>query len=543
MQYGVQPEPVDPIALPTSAKKEDISAWIENILGRKATEQDIEDLSRVGVMGNWVDNRRFEAERDVVDLYKNILGRPVDDKAREEYTKMYMQNPARVKAALYRSEEANQKTDQRFLSDAQKIAEEKGIALPDDFLEMAKQNNPYRNLAVGYEENNLMKYLEDSLPVQQTGMGRTRTPETKTGGYYKLPLYVQQAGKATFQTEEEARDAAKQYSPEAVVNQYAKSPTDFYKDAAANAYADIWLLKATHPEEIADQLPAQVEEMQRLEDKYKNITGKATALGVTPEDISAYTGEKMKQVGSEYERWYNDEHSDGFMNFLLLAGAVMLGAYGFAQLAGAGAGAAGTAGASSAAGTAASTAGYSWAGTGGTLMAPGVYATGTGVGLPMFSGMTAAQAAAAMQAGTGGTSISANAANELAKQNIFGKAPITPNMSNANVAFQTKPFDPFMREEILGKGAVEGASKTGLLDYLGVPKDIQSLVKNVKEGTDLVSQLTGGTPPPTGGLQRQRVKRDVGTLIPNSVTMIDPAKWAEMTTLSHPGGLNMTRGV
>ena len=116
-------------------------------------------------------------------------------------------------------------------------------------------------------------------------------------------------------------------------------------------------------------------------------------------------------------------------------------------------------------------------------------------------------------------------------------------MSNANVAFQTKPFDPFMREEILGKGAVEGASKTGLLDYLGVPKDIQSLVKNVKEGSDLVSQLTGNgdKQAPTGALQQQRVRRDVSTLIPNSVKMIDPAKWAEMTT-SQYGGLNMMRG-
>jgi hypothetical protein len=283
--------------------------------------------------------------------------------------------------------------------------------------------------------------------------------------------------------------------------------------------------------------------MKKLEDKYRGITEQATTLGVTPEDISSHTGEVMKTVGSNYEKWYNDTHPDGFGNFLLMAGALMLGSVAFAKFAAAGAGTSAGAGAGAGTGAGAGAgAGYSWAGTGANLMAPGVYSTGAGVGLPMFQGMTAAQAAAAMQAGTGGTSISANAANELAKQNIFGKAPITPNMSNANVAFQTKPFDPFIREEILGKGAVEGASKTGLLDYLGVPKDIQSLVKNVKEGTDLVSQLTG-TPPPTGGLQRQRVKRDVGTLIPNSVTMIDPTKWAEMTTLSHPGGLNMTRGV
>ena len=529
-----QPQPIDPRDLPKSAKAEDISAWVEYNLGRKATEQDIEDLSRVSVMGNWIDNRRFEAERDVVDLYKNILGRSVDDKAREEYTKMYMQNPARVKAALYRSEEANQKTDQRFLSDAQKIAEEKGIALPDDFLEMAKQNNPYRNLAVGYEENNLMKYLEDSLPFKPTGMaGSVRTPETKTGGYYKLPLYVQQAGKATFQTEEEARDAAKQYSPEAVVNQYAKSPTDFYKDAAANAYADIWLLKATHPEEIADQLPAQVEEMQRLEDKYKNITGKATALGVTPEDISAYTGEKMKQVGSEYEKWYNDEHSDGFMNFLLLAGAVMLGAYGFAQLAGAGAGAAGTAGASSAAGTAASTAGYSWAGTGANLMAPGVYATGTGVGLPMFSGMTAAQAAAAMKAGTAGTTGGGNFITST-----------WDKIKNIPTKFSSGAPDGSSATEFL-PGKVPTGKTQGLMDIIGVPENIQTGLDVAQKGSSLLNQLTGnnGQPAPTGGLQRQRVKRDVSTLIPNSVTMVDPNKWAEMTTLSRPGGLNMTRGV
>jgi hypothetical protein len=80
------------------------------------------------------------------------------------------------------------------------------------------------------------------------------------------------------------------------------------------------------------------------------------------------------------------------------------------------------------------------------------------------------------------------------------------------------------------------------MDYLGVPKEYQSLVKNVKEGTDLVGQLTGKSDKtPSGGLQQQRVRRDVSTLIPNSVTMIDPTKWAEMTT-SQYGGLNMMRG-
>jgi hypothetical protein len=537
---GMQPQPevVDPKAMPRMATPEAATSWVETNLGRKATQEDLDALKYQGVMGNT--SQRLAAELAVVDLYTKVLGRPVDDEAREEYTNMYMKNPARVVAALYRSEEANQKADQRFFNDAKKIAEEKGITLPDDFAQIAKQNNPWRNLAVGYKDSNRTKYLEDSLPVKQTGMAAAvRTPETKPGGYYKLPLYVQQAGAATFLNEEDSANAAEQYSPEAVVNQYAKSPADFYKDAAANAYADIWLLKTTHPTEIEDQLPAQVKEMADLEAKYRGITDKATALGVTPEDISAYTGEKMKEVGSEYEKWYNDEHSDGFMNFLMMAGVLVLGAAAFAKFAAAGAGT--SAGAGAGAGTGAG-AGYSWAGTGANLMAPGVYSTGTGVGLPMFSNMTAAQAAAAMKAGTSGTSISANAANELAKQNIFGKAPITPNMSNANVAFQTKPFDPFMREEILGKGAVQGASKTGLMDYLGVPKEYQSLVKNVKEGTDLVGQLTGKSDKtPSGGLQQQRVRRDVSTLIPNSVTMIDPTKWAEMTT-SQYGGLNMMRG-
>ena len=539
MQYGVQPEPVDPKAMPTMATPEAATSWIETNLGRKATQEDLDALKYQGGMGNTAPNQRLSAELAVVNLYKNVLDRPVDDKAREEYTRMYMKDPSRVISAINRSAEATQAADQRFASDAQRIAEEKGITLPENFLELAKLNNPFRDIRSGYADLNKTKF-EEIVPGQQN-YGMQKRADVKSGTWVGLPLYVTGSGKATFDTDEEADAAAKKYGPEAIVNEYAKDPASFYKDAAANAYADIWLLKTTHPTEIADQLPAQVEEMKKLEDKYRGVTEQATALGVTPEDISAHTGEVMKKVGSEYEKWYEDTHPDGFMNFLLLAGGLMLGAYGFAQLAGAGA--AGTAGASTAASTAAAVP-YSWAGSGATLMAPGVYATGAGVGLPMFSGMTAAQAAAAMQAGTtGGTSISANAANELAKQNIFGKAPVTPNMSNANVAFQTKPYDPFIREEILGKGAVEGASKTGLLDYLGVPKDIQSLVKNVKEGTDLVGQLTGGTPPPTGGLQRQRVKRDVGTLIPNSVTMIDPIKWAEMTTLSRPGGLNMTRGV
>ena len=537
---GMQPQPevVNPKAMPRMATPEAATSWVETNLGRKATQEDIDALKYQGVMGNTGQNQRLSAELAVVDLYKNVLNRPVDDKAREEYTQMYMKDPSRVISAINRSAEATQAADQRFLSDAQKIAEEKGITLPENFVELSKLNNPFRDVRSGYADLNRTKF-EEIVPGQQN-YGMQRRADVKSGTWVGLPLYVTGSGKATFDTEEEAAAAVKKYGPDAVVDLYAKDPASFYKNAAANAYADIWLLKTTHPTEIEDQLPAQVEEMKKLEDKYRGITEQATALGVTPEDISAHTGEVMKTVGSEYEKWYEDTHSDGFMNFLLLAGGLMLGAYGFAQLAGAGA--AGTAGASTAASTAAAVP-YSWAGSGATLMAPGVYATGAGVGLPMFSGMTAAQAAAAMQAGTGGTSISANAANELAKQNIFGKAPITPNMSNANVAFQTKPFDPFMREELLGKGAVQGASKTGLMDYLGVPKEYQSLIQNVKEGSDLVGQLTGGTPPPTGGLQRQRVKRDVSTLIPNSVTMVDPNKWAEMTTLSRPGGLNMTRGV
>lgn len=537
---GMQPQPevVNPRTMPRMATPEAATSWVETNLGRKATQEDIDALKYQGVMNNTGQNQRLSAELAVVDLYKNVLNRPVDDKAREEYTQMYMKDPSRVISAINRSAEATQAADQRFLSDAQKIAEEKGITLPENFLELAKQNNTFRDLRSGYEDLNQTKY-EEIVPGQHN-YGMQRRADVKSGTWVGLPLYVTGSGKATFDTKEEAAAAAKRYGPEAVVNEYAKDPTKFYKDAAANAYADIWLLKTTHPTEIEDQLPAQVEEMKKLEDKYRGITEQATALGVTPEDISAHTGEVMKTVGGEYEKWYEDTHSDGFMNFLLLAGAVMLGAYGFAQLAGAGA--AGTAGASTAASTAAAVP-YSWAGSGATLMAPGVYATGAGVGLPMFSGMTAAQAAAAMQAGTGGTSISANAANELAKQNIFGKAPITPNMSNANVAFQTKPFDPFMREELLGKGAVQGASKTGLMDYLGVPKEYQSLIQNVKEGSDLVSQLTGNgdKQAPTGALQQQRVRRDVSTLIPNSVKMIDPEKWAEMTT-SRYGGLNMMRG-
>jgi hypothetical protein len=537
MQYGQQPEVVDPKAMPRMATPETASAWVETNLGRKATEDDIASLSRVGMMGNQGNNSSLEAELAVVNLYKNVLDRPVDDKAREEYTKMYMKDPSRVISAINRSAEATQAADQRFFSDAKRIAEEKGITLPENFVELSKLNNPFRDVRSGYADLNRTKF-EEIVPGQQN-YGAQKRADVKSGTWIELPLYVTGSGKPTFDTDEESADAVKKYGPAAVVDLYAKDPSKFYKDAAANAYADIWLLKTTHPEEIADQLPAQVEEMANLEGKYKKITGQATAAGLTPEEISAHTGEVMKTVGSNYEKWYKDTHPDGFGNFLLMAGALMLGAYGFSQLVGAAG--AGTAGASTAASTA-GTAGYSWAGTGANLMAPGVYATGTGVGLPMFSGMTAAQAAAAMKAGTGGTSISANAANELAKQNIFGNAPITPNMSNANVAFQTKPFDPFMREELLGKGAVQGASKTGLMDYLGVPKEYQSLVKNVKEGTDLVGQLTGKSDQaPSGGLQQQRVRRDVSTLIPNSVKMIDPAKWAEMTT-SQYGGLNMMRG-
>ena len=87
--------------------------------------------------------------------------------------------------------------------------------------------------------------------------------------------------------------------------------------------------------------------------------------------------------------------------------------------------------------------------------------------------------------------------------------------------------------------------KTGLGDILGIPENIQAGLDVVQKGNTLLNQLTDktGQASPTGGLQRQRVKRDVSTLIPNSVTMVDPNKWAEMTTLNRPGGLNMTRGV
>jgi hypothetical protein len=94
-------------------------------------------------------------------------------------------------------------------------------------------------------------------------------------------------------------------------------------------------------------------------------------------------------------------------------------------------------------------------------------------------------------------------------------------------------------------GKVPTGKEPGLMDILGVPSDIQTTLDYAQKGSSLLNQLTGkpDQATPTGGLQRQRVKRDVSTLIPNSVTMVDPNKWAEMTTLSRPGGLNMTRGV
>lgn len=525
MQYGVQPEPVDPKAMPTMATPEAATSWIETNLGRKATQEDLDALKYQGGMGNVAPNQRLTAELAVVDLYNNVLGRPIDDKAREEYTRMYMKDPSRVISAINRSAEATQAADQRFASDAQRIAEEKGVILPENFLELAKLNNPFRDVRSGYADLNKTKF-EEIVPGQQN-YGAQKRADVKSGTWIELPLYVTGSGKATFDTDEEADAAAKKYGPDAVVDLYAKDPSKFYKDAAANAYADIWLLKTTHPEEIADQLPAQVEELANLEGKYKKITGQATAAGVTPEEISAHTGEVMKTVGSNYEKWYEDTHSDGFMNFLLLAGGLMLGAYGFAQLAGAGAGAAGSA---------AVAAPSTWAGTGATLMAPGVYATGAGVGLPMFSGMTAAQAAAAMKAGTAGTTGGGNFITSTWDKikNIPTSAPggegSIPSGSSAS-------------EWVPGK--IPTGKTQGLMDIIGVPENIQTGLDVAQKGSSLLNQLTGnaGQPAPTGGLQRQRVKRDVSTLIPNSVTMIDPNKWAEMTTLSRPGGLNMTRGV
>ena len=530
MQYGDQPEVVDPKALPTNATPEAATSWIETNLGRKATQEDLDALKYQGGMGNVAPNRRLSAELAVVDLYKNVLDRPVDDKARDEYTKMYMKDPSRVISAINRSAEATQAADQRFFSDAKRIAEEKGITLPENFVELSKLNNPFRDVRSGYADLNRTKF-EEIVPGQQN-YGSQKRADVKSGTWVELPLYVTGSGKPTFDTDEESDAAVKKSGPEAVVDLYAKDPSKFYKDAAANAYADIWLLKTTHPEEIADQLPAQVEEMANLEGKYKKITGQATAAGVTPEEISAHTGEVMKTVGSNYEKWYNDEHSDGFMNFLLMAGALMLGAYGFSQLAGAAG--AGTAGASTAASTAATAVPYSWAGSGATLMAPGVGATTVGVGLPMFSGLTAAEAAAAMQAGTTGTAGGGNLLTSTWDK-IKNIPTSMPGGGNS------VPSGSSAAEWVPGK--IPTTESSGIMDILGVPSDIQTTLDYAQKGSSLLNQLTGnnGQPAPAGGLQRQRVKRDVSTLIPNSVTMVDPNKWAEMTT-SQYGGLNMMRG-
>ena len=531
---GMQPQPevVNPKAMPRMATPEAATSWVETNLGRKATQEDIDALKYQGVMGNTGQNQRLAAELAVVDLYKNVLDRPIDDNAREEYTKMYMKDPTRVISAINRSAEATQAADQRFFSDAQKIAEEKGITLPENFVELSKLNNPFRDVRSGYADLNRTKF-EEIVPGQQN-YGVQKRADVKSGTWVGLPLYVTGSGKATFDTEEEAAAAVKKYGPDAVVDLYAKDPASFYKNAAANAYADIWLLKTTHPTEIEDQLPAQVKEMADLEAKYRGITEQATALGVTPEDISAHTGEVMKTVGGEYEKWYEDTHSDGFMNFLMMAGVLVLGAAAFAKFAAAGAGAgAGTgAGAGAGAGTGAG-AGYSWAGTGANLMAPGVYATGTGVGLPMFSGMTAAQAAAAMKAGTAGTTGGGNFITST-----------WDKIKNIPTKFSSGAPDGSSATEFL-PGKVPTGKTQGLMDIIGVPENIQTGLDVAQKGSSLLNQLTGnnGQPAPTGGLQRQRVKRDVSTLIPNSVTMVDPNKWAEMTTLSRPGGLNMTRGV
>jgi hypothetical protein len=515
-------------------------------------------------------------EANLVRVFKNYLGRLPDEEAYRNYLTQfeaeppkgpdqmgqtsrreqklvdtnyeYAMDPKRIEEVGW-SPEAQQYINSKFDEQARAYAAEKGIELPEDFSSLAQLRNPYQDNRAGMEGLNLMNpisfnegpyYPPDSAADYDVHSGADA---------YDIPTYAMwfsKAGTAAFTDEEKAQQMVERYGPRAAVDAYAQNPGEFVRDAAAGVYVNNWLEQNIDPG--VTESGANRDKLAALGQKYQDISNRAIELGADPDDIARVTAQKVDKVAGDYQTYYNHTHDNTFMKFLLVAGGLMLGAYGLSQVLGT-AGAAGGAGAGAAgtgAGIIPTTTSAYWSGVTGL---PG-YVTG-GTGLTAGAG-TAAGAAGAVTTPsvlTGGLKYPGSmlpskvpgATHSFASGVGNIKVPVTQGLAPKVGSKVGAGLDA------IGKGSVGLQAPSWYLP--NTPTGGTSLIdkaKDVLNKADSLSDiLSDGQQPqqqrqPQGGLSRQLSLAD---LFPQTNIMISPEKWAEMTTprRTFVGGLSAMR--
>lgn len=347
-----------------------ISRQFNDLLKRDPTESEVSRILSQGqfyqpatsTMGGQLpasfDDAAFRAkmkmlpEVNLVRVFDNYLGRLPDEEAYRNYLKPagksaddildqnyeFAMEPKRLEEVGW-SPEAQERTNNRFEAEARAYAAEKGVELPEDFAVLSQYRNPWQDNAAGLEGLNLMT---------QIGYGGTMRDLDYLNQYdvygnadfYKLPTYASwfdQVGRAAFRDEKNAQQAIKDWGPQAAVDAYAADPAKFLKESAAGVYANSWLEQNIDPGATSEG--KNTDKLAGLADRYKQLSNRAIEAGASPDDVAKYTSERVSNVADEWSKYYKDHKGGpGFLEFLLLAGGLMIGAYGLSQLAGAGAG-------------------------------------------------------------------------------------------------------------------------------------------------------------------------------------------------------------
>lgn len=532
-------------------------------------------------------------EADLVRVYRNYLGRMPDEEAYRNYLRQFEAEPNKgpdIMGSQIRREqklvdvnydyampekrleevgwspEAQEYINNKFDAEARRYAAEKGIELPEDFSALAQLRNPYQDNRAGMEGLNIMTpTLYDEGPF---GRGETPTGYDiySESDLYDIPVHAMwysRAGTAAFLNPEKAAQMVQQWGPEASVDAYAKDPGSFMKEAASGVYVNNWLEQNIDPGVTAEG--KNKDKLASLAQRYQDISNRAIGLGADPNDIAKYTSDRTSKVAADYQTYYNHTHDNGFLQFLLAAGGLMIGAYGLSKLAGA-------AGSTAGATTAASTAGASGAGiiptttsaywsgvtglpgyvTGGTGLTTGATAAGTagatagggflggGYGSIGPAGFTASAPVThgsaywtgtpglpAYGAGTGATPSTVTSLPSWSTEGAF-KTPTMPGGGGGGPTATTGP------------SAIDNAISAGKTAY-------DKVVSPLNKISNLTQTLTSQPTQPFQQAQQGRARGALSAaeLYPQSNIMIPIEKYLELTTprRTFVGGLSAMRNL
>ena len=556
--------------------EDQITRQYQNVLGRGPSDNELQRVMGMDNYFNYALGQRVSGqperldfspsrlrndlmklpEANLVRVYKNYLGRLPDEDAYRNYLKPievkpptgrdmmgsqsgpkqklvdtnyeFAMDPKRIEEVGW-SPEAQEYINSKFEAEARRYAEEKGIELPDDFSALAQLRNPYQDNRAGMEGLNLISPISFN-ESQRFGIDDVSDYDVSSNAdVYDLPTYAMQfskSGTAAFKNEDKAQQMIDLYGPAAAVDAYAQNPGGFMKDAAAGVYVNNWLEQNLDPR--ITESGANKDKLASLGQRYQDISNRAVELGADPNDIAKFTAQKVDKVANDYQTYVKDMNDNPWMDFLLAAGGLFLGAYGLSNILGA-------AGATTGAGaTAGATAGA------GTSVGGGFVGGGYGSIGPAGFTASAAPAVGGAAAGAGaGAGTSSGGGFVGGGYGSIGPTGFTASSTPA-YAGTTIPKTIFKTPTFSGP---TGASQ--------VPSATESLVKGIKEvkgvfddAQTLSDIVSGGQQPQQQQRQGQApLYRNPSELFPVTNTMISPERWAEMTTprRTFVGGLGAMR--